>query len=87
MADTHVEYKRVNLVTKHATVRLLRSNGASFAQSFKYKYSFPLRYRRLKLTQNRSVTSERKFEARAESKNGAEILGKLTCAARRAMVP
>ena len=47
-------------------------NGASFAQSFKYKFSFPSMYRRLKSTRNRRVTSERKFQAKAGSQNGAE---------------
>ena len=57
MADAQVEYKRVDLQSYEAR------SGASFAQSFKYNFSFPSMYRRLKLTQNRSVTSERKFEA------------------------
>ena len=47
-------------------------NGASFAQSFKYNFSFPSMYRRLKSTRNRSVTSERKLEAKAGSQNGAD---------------
>ena len=59
MADAQVEYKRVDLQSYEA-------------QSFKYKFSFPSIYRRLKATQNRSVTSERKFAAKAGSRNGAE---------------
>ena len=70
---------------RHAPTTLQQS--ASFAQSFRYMFSFPSMYRRLKSTRNRSVTSERKFEAKARSQNGAEILGKLTCAARSATVP
>ena len=88
MADARVEYKRVDLPSYEAR------NGASLAQSFKYKFNFPSMYRRLKSTGNRSVTSERKLEAKAGSQNGAdptgsqngaEILGKLTCAACSAM--
>ena len=59
MADAQVEYKRVDLQSYEAR------NGASFAQSFKYKFSCPSMYRRLKSTRNRSVTSERKIETRA----------------------
>ena len=59
MADAEVEYKRVNLQSYEAR------NGASLAQSFKYRFSCPSMYRRLKLMQNRGVTSESKFEARA----------------------
>ena len=66
MADARVEYERVDLRSYEAR------NGASLARSFKYKFSFPSMYRRLKTTQNRSVTSERKFEAKARSQNGAE---------------
>ena len=61
MADAQVEYKRVDLQSYEAR------NGASLAQSFKYKFSFPSMYRRFKSTQNRSVTSEIKFETRAGS--------------------
>ena len=46
MADAQVEYKRVDLQSYEAR------NGASLAQSFKYKFSFPSMYRRLKSTQN-----------------------------------
>ena len=90
MADAQVEYKRVDLQSYEAR------KGASFAQSFcasfaQYKFSFPSMYRRLKLMQNRSLTSERKFEAKAgnapEVKLAQITLGKLTCAARSAMVP
>ena len=66
IADAQVEYKRVDLQSYEAR------NGASFAQSFNYKFFFPSMYRRLKSTRNRSVTSERKFEAKAGSQNGAE---------------
>ena len=68
MADAQVEYKmkRVDLQSYEAR------NGASFAQSFKYKFSFQSMYRRLKSTRNRSVTSERKFEAKAGSQNDSE---------------
>ena len=66
MADAQAEYKRVDLQSYEAR------NGASFTQSFMYKFSFPSMYRRLKSTRNRSVTSERKFEAKAGSQNGAE---------------
>ena len=59
MADAQVEYKRVDLQSFEAR------KGASFAQSFKYRFSCPSMYRRLKSTRNRSVTSARKFEARA----------------------
>ena len=59
MADAQVEYKFVDLQSYEAR------NGACLAQSFKYKFSFTSMYRRLKTMQNRSVTSERKFEARA----------------------
>ena len=58
MADAQVEYERVEL--------------QSYEARFKYKYSFPSTYRRLKSVQNRSVTSERKFEAKVGSQNGAE---------------
>ena len=44
MADAQVEYKRVDLQSYEAR------NGASFAQSFKYNFSFPSMYRRLKST-------------------------------------
>ena len=83
MADAQIEYKRVDLQSYEAR------NGASFAQSFKYKFSFPSMYRRLKSTRNRSVSKKIRSESRqcTGSKNGAEILGKLTCAARSAMVP
>ena len=77
MADAQVEYKRVDLQSYEAR------NGASFAQSFKYKFSFPSTYRRLKSTRNRSVTSERKFEAKV----GSQYVAELTCAARSAMDP
>ena len=66
MADAQIEYKRVDLQSYEAR------NGASLAQSFKYKFSFPSTYRQWKSTQNRSVTSERKFEAKVGSQNGAE---------------
>ena len=66
MADAQVEYKRVDLQSYEVR------SGASFAQSFKYKSRFPSMYRRLKSTRNRSVTSERTFEAKAGSQNGAE---------------
>ena len=66
MADAQVEYKRVGLQSYEAR------SGASFAQSFKYKFSFSSMYHRLKSTQNRSVTSERKFGAKVGSQNGAE---------------
>ena len=66
MADAQVEYKRVDLQSYEAC------NGASFAQLFKCMFSFPSMYRRLKSTRNRSVTSERKFEAKAGNKNVAE---------------
>ena len=56
MADAQVEYKRVDLQSYEAR------NGESLAQSFKYNFSFPSMYRRLKLTRNRSVTSESKFD-------------------------
>ena len=59
MADAQVEYKRADLQSYEAR------NGASFAQWFKYKFSFPSMYRRLKSTRNRGVNSERKFEAKA----------------------
>ena len=64
MADAQVEYKCVDLQSYEAR------NGASFAQS--YKFSFPSMYRRLKSTRNSSVMSERKFETKAGSQNGAE---------------
>ena len=57
MADAQVEYKRVDLPSYEAR------DGASFVQS--YNFSFSSMYRRLKSPQNRSVTSERQFEARA----------------------
>ena len=44
MADAPVEYKRVDLRSYEAR------NSASFAQSFKYNFSFPSMYRRLKST-------------------------------------
>ena len=59
MADAQVEYKHVDLQSYEAR------NGASLAQSFRYKFSFPSMYRRLKSMQNRGVMSESKFEARA----------------------
>ena len=59
MADAQVKYKRVDLPSYEAR------NGASLAQSFKYKFSISSMYRQLKLMQNRSVTIESKFEARA----------------------
>ena len=83
MADAQVEYKRVDLQSYEAR------NGASFAQSFKYKFSFPSMYHRLKSTRNseqKKIRSEcRKSKWRwgpTGSQNGAEIPGKLTCAAR-----
>ena len=74
MADAQVEYKRVDLQSYEAR------SGASFAQSFKYKFSFPSMYRRLKLTQNRSVTSERKFEAKAGNAPEVKLARRLTLA-------
>ena len=44
MADAQVEYKRVDLQSYEAR------KGASLAQSFKYNFSFPSMYRRLKST-------------------------------------
>ena len=44
MADAQVEHKRVDLQSYEAR------NGASLAQSFKYNFSFPSMYRRLKST-------------------------------------
>ena len=44
MADAQVEYKRVKIQSYEAR------NGASLAQSFKYNFSFPSMYRRLKST-------------------------------------
>ena len=61
MADAQVEYKQ----------SYEARNGVSFAQSFKYNFSFPPMYRRLKSPRNRSVKSERKFEATAG--NASEV--------------
>ena len=69
--------------------------GASLAQSFKYNFSFPSMYRRLKLTQliqcyeRKQIWSEsrnKKWQC-IGSKYGAEIPSKLNCAARNRMVP
>ena len=81
MADAQVEYKRVDLRSYEAR------NGASFAQSFKYKFSFP------SIEINAKSQCYERKQIRSESRqctggqNGAETLGKLTCAARSAMVP
>ena len=76
MADAQVEYKGVDLQSYETR------NGASFAQSFKYEFSFPSMYRRLKSPRNRSVTSERKFEAKTVIKNGAETAPEVKMALR-----
>ena len=65
MADAQVEYKRVDL-----QMRLLRNH-------FKYKFSFPSMYRRLKSTCNRSVTNERNSEARAGNAPGVKMAPRL----------
>ena len=61
MSDAQVEYNRVDLQSYEAR------NGASLAQSFKYNYSFPSMYRRLKST--RLIRSYERKQSWSESRN------------------
>ena len=87
MADAQVEYKRVDLQSYEAR------NGASLAQSFKYKFSFPstVDVSPVEIDAKSQCYNRKQIRSKSRqctgSQNGAEILGKLTCAARSAMVP
>ena len=73
LSGAQVEYKRVDLQSYEAR------NGASLAQSFKYKFNFPSMYRRLKSTRLIQCYERNQIWSETGSQMASEIPSKLTC--------
>ena len=73
LSGAQVKYKPVDLQSYEAR------NGASLAQSFKYNFSFPSMYRRLKSARLMQCYERKQIWSETGSQMASEIPRKLTC--------